>query len=149
MIITAAGFVGAAYYEKDWHIYQHIANKVTADYILKLVDHGANVTAHQAFFAVRHGLLKPGEFDIYVFLGVCGMVFLAWQLPRFHHFMMRNFVHSPIKGSIRTMFTSTLSHASIPHLLFNGIAMYTIGLSVYHRVGPAEFWAFCTGAASR
>lgn len=112
------------------------------------IDAGKEVSPKQLYYAVKYGLFRPGELDLYAFLAVCGVVFLAWQSRSLHRFMTRNFVHAPVKGMVRTMFTSAVSHSSLPHLLFNGIAMYTIGLGVYQTMnGPYEFWAVCAAAA--
>ncbi|KAK4687659.1 hypothetical protein P7C73_g2468, partial [Tremellales sp. Uapishka_1] len=74
-------------------------------------------------------------------ISVMGTVFLAWKVPRWEPFMRRWFLHHPVVfgarsqarrwGDTVTLFTSVISHQSLPHLAFNSLALYSFGFSSY------------------
>ncbi|WVR09662.1 hypothetical protein IAU60_006737 [Kwoniella sp. DSM 27419] len=68
-----------------------------------------------------------------------GSIFLLWKVRRLEPFMRRWWLHRPVvfgrakdewKNCI-TMFTSTLSHQSLPHLFFNSFALFSFGAASY------------------
>ncbi|WRT69961.1 uncharacterized protein IL334_006952 [Kwoniella shivajii] len=66
-------------------------------------------------------------------------VFVWWKLRRLEPSMRKWWLHRPIVfGRARdewrncvTMFTSTLSHQSLPHLAFNSLALFSFGSAAY------------------
>lgn len=57
-------------------------------------------------------------------------IFVLWQIPRLRLFMKASFSHSPLSGKSYTMLTSTFSHKSFLHLLFNSMALTSFGTSL-------------------
>ncbi|EMD38783.1 hypothetical protein CERSUDRAFT_112527 [Gelatoporia subvermispora B] len=56
-----------------------------------------------------------------------GAVFLLWRFKFLKPFMMSNFTHHPLSGKAFTMLTSTFSHESLLHYLFNAMALASFG----------------------
>lgn len=81
------------------------------------------------------------ERTILCLIGLNTAVFLAWRLPQLQRFMARWFTHS-INSHPVTMLTSTFSHASGIHFLFNMVALYSFGRAVHERMGREQFLAF-------
>ena len=54
-------------------------------------------------------------------------VWLLWHVPRLRPFMRASFSHNPLSGKSYTMLTSTFSHKSFLHLLFNSMALTSFG----------------------
>ncbi|CCM04186.1 uncharacterized protein FIBRA_06348 [Fibroporia radiculosa] len=81
---------------------------------------------------------REGTRVCYMIGAVNGLVWLAWQLPRLHPIMMRNFTHHPLSGLSYTMITSTFSHSSFMHLLFNTLALSGFGAYAHHYLGQAQ-----------
>ncbi|RXK36554.1 hypothetical protein M231_06164 [Tremella mesenterica] len=79
-------------------------------------------------------------------ISVMGTVFLAWKIRRLEPFMKRWFTHRPVVlgGGVKrewantvTLFTSVISHQSLPHLAFNSLALYGFGSAAYaYLVSP-------------
>ncbi|OCH85110.1 hypothetical protein OBBRIDRAFT_763385 [Obba rivulosa] len=56
-----------------------------------------------------------------------GAIFLLWRFKHLKPFMMRHFTHNPLSGKAYTMLTSTFSHATPLHYLFNTLALASFG----------------------
>lgn len=56
-------------------------------------------------------------------------IWLAWQVPRFNPWLMRNFAHSPLSGRTYTLMTSVISHRGFLHWFFNITALSGFGES--------------------
>ncbi|EIM86435.1 uncharacterized protein STEHIDRAFT_97071 [Stereum hirsutum FP-91666 SS1] len=54
-------------------------------------------------------------------------IWLAWQVPRFNPWLMRNFAHSPLSGRTYTLMTSVISHRGFLHWFFNITALSGFG----------------------
>src|ERR1700753_3397925 len=65
-------------------------------------------------------------------------IWILWQVPRLRPFMKASFSHSPLSGKSYTMLTSTFSHKSFFHLLFNSMALTSFGTSwsLSTSIGP-------------
>ncbi|KAI0832024.1 hypothetical protein BC628DRAFT_1351246 [Trametes gibbosa] len=61
-------------------------------------------------------------------------IFLAWRVPRWGAFMMRNFTHNPLSGRSYTLLTSTFSHENIFHLAFNCMALASFGAAASQQL---------------
>ncbi|OCF30911.1 rhomboid-like protein [Kwoniella heveanensis BCC8398] len=78
-------------------------------------------------------------------IGGMGTVFLMWKVRRLEPFMKRWWLHRPVVfGSARdewrncvTMFTSVLSHQSLPHLAFNSFALFSFGAASYQYLSTS------------
>ncbi|KZT66139.1 rhomboid-domain-containing protein [Daedalea quercina L-15889] len=70
-----------------------------------------------------------GKRVCYMLAAANGVVWAVWQVPRMEGFMMRAFSHHPLSGLSYTMLTSTFSHSSFIHLLFNMMALMSFGSS--------------------
>ncbi|KAG8930684.1 hypothetical protein FRC02_003786 [Tulasnella sp. 418] len=71
------------------------------------------------------------------------LIFLAWRIPRLRPLMNRSFLHDPLSGRSYTMLTSVFSHASLPHLFFNSMALISFAPAVFssffnHDRSPIE-----------
>ncbi|KAA1468885.1 hypothetical protein DENSPDRAFT_834364 [Dentipellis sp. KUC8613] len=76
-----------------------------------------------AFAANKYFHALDGERAAYWITGLNIAIWLAWQIPRLRPFMRVHFTHDPLSGKAYTMLTSTFSHASFLHLLFNSMAL--------------------------
>ena len=56
-------------------------------------------------------------------------IWILWQVPRIRPAMRASFSHSPLSGKSYTMLTSTFSHKSFLHFLFNSMALASFGMS--------------------
>lgn len=56
-------------------------------------------------------------------------IWVLWQIPRLRPIMRASFSHNPLSGKSYTMLTSTFSHKSFFHLLFNSMALTSFGTS--------------------
>ncbi|KAF9649170.1 hypothetical protein BDM02DRAFT_3155410 [Thelephora ganbajun] len=54
-------------------------------------------------------------------------IWVLWQIPRLRPIMRTSFTHNPLSGKSYTMLTSTFSHKSFLHLLFNSMALTSFG----------------------
>lgn len=79
-------------------------------------------------------------------------IWLAWQVPRFNPWLMRNFAHSPLSGRTYTLMTSVISHRGFLHWFFNITALSGFGESSYlwHSVCRIlmEHFEMCEGSAT-
>ncbi|ORX40474.1 hypothetical protein BD324DRAFT_647404 [Kockovaella imperatae] len=73
-------------------------------------------------------------------IGTMAFITLAWRGRRTEGFMRRWFLHRPVVFSTSakkkwqesiTLFTSILSHQTLPHLAFNCLALYSFGGAAY------------------
>jgi len=56
-------------------------------------------------------------------------IWILWQIPRLRPAMRASFSHNPLSGKSYTMLTSTFSHKSFFHLLFNSMALTSFGMA--------------------
>jgi rhomboid-like protein len=84
---------------------------------------------------------RESERTILSLIAANGLVFLAWRLPSAHGFMSRYFLHSTRSHPV-TMLTSTFSHISGMHFLFNMLALYSFGRMLHEKMGREQFLAF-------
>lgn len=85
-------------------------------------------------------------------LGITGInlcVLVAWRMRRLQGFMAKNFLHTfpPLPTRMYTLLTSAFSHKTIPHFLFNSLALISFGSPLHEHLGSNQFWAFFTGGA--
>ncbi|KAK1922274.1 hypothetical protein DB88DRAFT_390088 [Papiliotrema laurentii] len=81
----------------------------------------------------------PAQLAPTLLLPYLGGVFIAWRLRRLEPFMRKWFLHRPVVFSAPrqkwqetvTLFTSTVSHQSFPHLAFNSIALCSFGAAAF------------------
>eukprot|EP01147_Barroeca_monosierra_P004256 gene4256-6580_t len=144
--ITGACFAFAAYNEQNFHMNQRLINTVTGRTMARHIESGYPASLSDFIIALRYGILIPGQFEMIGILSSYALVFLAWRLPKFHHFMMRHFLHSTIKVSFNIIHLTEFFE--IQRAVFNSIAMFTIGQAVYRKLGPYEFWAVCAGGTT-
>ncbi|WWD19890.1 hypothetical protein CI109_104359 [Kwoniella shandongensis] len=73
-------------------------------------------------------------------IGFMGTVFLAWKVKRWEPFMRKWWLHRPVLftpsrsrewANCVTLFTSTLSHQSLPHFAFNSFALFSFGSAAF------------------
>ncbi|KAF9499515.1 rhomboid-domain-containing protein [Pleurotus eryngii] len=65
-------------------------------------------------------------------------VYAAWKFKRFQPFMNLRFMHHPLSGMSYTLLTSMFSHRSLPHLLFNCLALESFGAAAVHYFGKEQ-----------
>ena len=70
---------------------------------------------------------KEGRRTCWTIAAVNTGIWLLWQIPRLRPFMIASFSHNPLSGKSYTMLTSTFSHRSFFHLLFNSMALTSFG----------------------
>lgn len=83
----------------------------------------------------RYVNLQPHQQAVVPLVSVNTAVFLVWNIatplagryPWMLRFMNRNFVHYVLDSRLFTMVTSSFSHQSLMHFLFNQIAMWSVG----------------------
>lgn len=93
--------------------------------------------------------LLPHSQTLFGITGINLCVLAAWRVPRLQNFMVKNFLHTfpPLQTRAYTLLTSAFSHKTIPHFLFNSIALVSFGAEVHRQLGSNQFWAFFTGGA--
>lgn len=96
---------------------------------------------------VRWRTLLPHQQTLYGITAANLSVLAAWRLTRLQGFMTQNFLHKfpPIPNRAYTLLTSTFSHKTIPHFLFNSIALISFGAEVHQHLGSSQFMAFFVG----
>lgn len=72
---------------------------------------------------------KEGRRVCWTIAAVNTGIWVLWQIPRLRPVMRASFSHSPLSGKSYTMLTSTFSHKSFLHLLFNSMALTSFGMS--------------------
>ena len=72
---------------------------------------------------------KEGRRVCWTIAAVNTGIWVLWQIPRLRPVMRASFSHSPLSGKSYTMLTSTFSHKSFFHLLFNSMALTSFGMS--------------------
>ena len=72
---------------------------------------------------------KEGRRVCWTIAAVNTGIWMLWQIPRLRPVMRTSFSHSPLSGKSYTMLTSTFSHKSFLHLLFNSMALTSFGAS--------------------
>ena len=72
---------------------------------------------------------KEGRRVCWTIAAVNTGIWVLWQVPRLRPVMRASFSHSPLSGKSYTMLTSTFSHKSFFHLLFNSMALTSFGAS--------------------
>jgi len=72
---------------------------------------------------------KEGRRVCWTIAAVNTGIWVLWQIPRLRPIMRASFSHNPLSGKSYTMLTSTFSHKSFLHLLFNSMALTSFGAS--------------------
>lgn len=88
---------------------------------------------------------RESERTIFSLIALNSLVFIAWKVPSCHNFLSRYFMHS-IRAHPITMLTSTFSHMTGMHLLFNMLALYSFGRMLHEKMGREQFLAFYLSA---
>ena len=93
--------------------------------------------------------LLPHQQTLYGITGINLCVLAAWRVRRLQIFMTTNFLHTfpPLPTRTYTLLTSAFSHRTIPHFLFNSLALISFGGEVHQHLGSNQFMAFFTGGA--
>lgn len=81
------------------------------------------------------------ERTILALIALNSSIFAAWKVPFLRSFMSRYFLHSTRSHPV-TLLTSTFSHATGLHLLFNMMALYSFGRLLHDKMGREQFLAF-------
>lgn len=105
----------------------------------------AGAVRDTALSLLVHGrTLQPHQQTLYGITGVNILVLVGWRFRPLQGFMQRNFLHHfpPIPNRTYTLLTSTFSHKTIPHILFNSIALISFGGAIHDRLGREQFAAF-------
>ena len=94
-----------------------------------------------------HNLL-PHQQTLYGITAINLLVLGGWRVRVLQGFMSRNFLHyfPPVPTRVYTLLTANFSHRTIPHFLFNSVALISFGQEVHARLGSEQFWAFFTAA---
>ena len=71
---------------------------------------------------------KEGRRICWTIAAVNTGIWALWQIPRLRPVMRASFSHNPLSGKSYTMLTSTFSHKSFLHLLFNSMALTSFGM---------------------
>ena len=93
--------------------------------------------------------LLPHQQTLYGITGINLCVLAAWRFRKLQTFMTTNFLQTfpPLPTRTYTLLTSAFSHKTIPHFLFNSLALISFGAGVHQQLGSNQFMAFFTGGA--
>jgi rhomboid-like protein len=104
-----------------------------------------------AFSLSRGGLLDgltPAQRLMLPIIAVCSGVYGLWNFPIFGlRWMYKNFAHIPDSGISRTLLTSAFSHATLMHLAFNMLALWSFSEAAYPLLGPEYYLATVASGA--
>lgn len=90
--------------------------------------------------------LSDGQKVTYAITAINVAVFLLWKLPGAYTFMLKFFTNSPSTPPF-TLLTSAFSHSTPLHLLFNMLALCSIGSWLIDSIlGKEQFLALYTSA---
>ena len=92
--------------------------------------------------------LLPHQQTLYGITAINLLVLAGWRVGALQGFMLNNFLHHfpPVPTRIYTLLTANFSHRTIPHFLFNSVALISFGRNVHERIGSEQFWAVFTAA---
>jgi len=76
-------------------------------------------------------------------LAINCLVFLGWRIVP--EFMNKHFTHRATSNQVYTMITSMFSHYSFTHLLFNMVALWSLGGFIHQHIGRENFLALYFG----
>ena len=149
---TGAAFAVAAYFDQQEGRQRQAHGKVYFQesdlrFLSKLPDGFIRDSVGSAI--VRWRALAPHQQTLFGITGVNLCVLAAWRVRRLDSFMRNNFLHHfpPQPNRTYTLLTSAFSHRTIPHFLFNSLALISFGSEVHQHLGSNQFWAFFTGGA--
>jgi membrane associated rhomboid family serine protease len=90
----------------------------------------------------------PAQKLLLPMIGICCAITALWHYPVFgYRFMYKNFAHFHESGISRTLLTSAFSHASLAHLGFNMLALWSFADAAYPLLGPEYFMATVVSGA--
>lgn len=92
--------------------------------------------------------LLPHQQTLYGITAINLLVLAGWRVRALQGFMLNNFLHHfpPVPTRVYTLLTANFSHRTIPHFLFNSVALISFGRDVHERLGSEQFWAVFTAA---
>ena len=91
---------------------------------------------------------KEGRRVCWTIAAVNTGIWILWQVPRLRLAMRSSFSHHPLSGKSYTMLTSTFSHKSFLHLLFNSMALTSFGMRWSLFISELTLSLSTTGSAT-
>jgi len=94
------------------------------------------------------GTFTPAQQLMLPMVAFCIGVYGMWQFPFLGlRWMYKNFSHIPESGISRTLLTSAFSHATLMHLAFNMLALWSFSEAAYPLLGPEYYLATVASGA--
>lgn len=109
---------------------------------LSFLPEGIKTPLMRIYIAASESYLitPPAQLVCLSIIGLNGLVFLAWKIPRLEATMRRYWMHWPVGANSRvvTLATAIFSHQSLPHYAFNSLALYSFGSAAYAYLAHSD-----------